>query len=133
MTNYEERRRYKRMGDSFIVTYRFVSPSQVAGISGAGEYSAVVKDVSEGGVGLNTDIEIPIGVELELKFKILNEHSPTERDRRREIAVRGETRHCRLVRKSDYHVGLLFKNISDPDREFIASYVHYQTLAQYGV
>ena len=133
MTNYEERRQFKRIADAFIVAYRFVSPSQAAGVTGPGEHEAVASDVSEGGVGLDIKWEIPSGVQLELRFKMFNEHSPTERGRRREIVVHSETRHCRLVSKSNYRVGILFKNLSDHDREFISNYVRDQTLAQYGV
>ncbi len=131
MQSYEERRQHRRVPDSFLVAYRLLSTRAAAVRLDNNERDAIALDLSEGGLGLDAVDEIPVGAEITLRFKILNELSSTERDKRREFTLKAESRYCRLTQQNNYRVGLLFKDISEQDREFIATYVKDQQLSMW--
>jgi len=131
VANYDEKRQYKRVPDAFIVTFQLKSPRAIVLQAGNQEYDAIALDVSEGGVGVDSGQEIPVGAEVLMRFRILNELSVSDNDRRREIVVEGESRYCRSTDPTNYRVGLLFKNLTEDDRAFLARYVKDQLLGKY--
>ena len=127
----EERRKYKRAEDIFIVTYRLKSPFEVALQVGDRDFAAVAVDIGEGGMGVDVMQEIPVGTQLRLKFEIENPVSVSPQNRRRRFELDGESRYCEVTPKQTYRVGCLFKSISVEDRAFIAEYVKDQALRKY--
>ena len=67
-----ERRVFKRAADSFSLTYGVKDPFAARFQFKQGELDGVVQDIGEGGVGMLTGYEIPVGAVLNLKFKIIN-------------------------------------------------------------
>jgi len=128
MSGFEDKRKYRRIPDSFIVTYTLKSPRQV--LLESEEYDAIALDVSEGGVSVDSGREIPVGSGATLRFRVLNDRATFECDKRREIVAQGETSYCLPTDLRNYRIGFPFKNISDEDRAFLARYIQDQSLAK---
>lgn len=127
-----ERRQFKRVDDLMIVTYRLRAPLEVSVRAGDRDFDAIMLDISEGGLGIDSKFEIPVGSEARLKFTIRNEITPLEHQRKRSIEVDGESRYCRPTLERSFRVGILFKGLSDGDRSCIAEYVNDLSLRKYG-
>ena len=127
----EDRRKYKRAADVFIVTYRLQSPFEVNLTVGPREYAAVAMDIGEGGMGMDVSQAIPVGTPVRLKFKIVNEVAASERNRQHVFSLAGESRYCQLMGEKSHRVGVIFKDVSAEESVFIATYVKDQALRKY--
>ena len=127
----EDRRKYKRVPDTFIVTYELRSPFEVDLRSGRREYAVVAMDISEGGMGVEISQPISAGAQVRLKFKMVNEVSASERSRQRTFDLEGEARYCQNAKEKSYRAGILFKSVSAEERAFIGAYVKDQALRKY--
>ena len=123
-----ERRMHKRVPDSFMVLYRVRSPFAVRIKFGEKECDAVAQDICEGGIGLITNNEIPVGAHVHLKFTIYNPLTEDENRRSRKFEPEGEVRFGAFLKGKDYRCGVKFTQISIPDRLFISEYVRSQEL-----
>jgi hypothetical protein len=126
-----ERRKHRRAEEVFIVTYRLWTPFEVDVKIGTKEYAAVAMDISEGGVGIDVGQQIPIGTQVRIKFKIVNEAAATEQNKRRAFELDGECRYCELMHLKGYRVGIVFKNMSPDESAYIAAFVKDQALKKY--
>ena len=127
-SDFRDRRRFKRIADSFFVTYKVKSPSTVRIRLGDKECDALAQDIGEAGVGLLTNYEIPSDALLNLKFTIFNDAYTTEKDRSRKFELEGEVRYKVYTDDKSYRLGICFVTISAMDRDFIANYVRVQEL-----
>jgi hypothetical protein len=123
-----ERRRHPRAEEIFIVTYRLKSPLDVTLQESGRAYAAVAMDIGAGGLGVDVDRRIAPGTRLHLTFKMVNDLAAAERNREREFTLDGECRYCEVTPKQSWRAGILFKNASGEDGEFISEYIKDQTL-----
>ena len=126
--NANERRTHRRVPDSFMVLYKVRSPFTVRIKFGEKECDAVAQDICEGGIGLITNNEIPVGARVHLKFTVYNPLAIDEDQRSRKFEPEGEVRFGTFVKGKDYRCGIQFMQISIPDRLFISEYVRSQEL-----
>ena len=119
----QERRQYKRIEDTFPVLYRIKSPFAVRVQLGEKEMDAVAQDISEGGAGIYSNHEVPLGTMVNLHFKILNDTAFLESERYRFFDLNGEVRYSILAKDRSYRLGILFSGTTGNDREYIAGYV----------
>ncbi len=118
-----DKRKFKRTEASFSVMYRVQSPSNVNSEIKIKEVEAIAHDLSEGGLALWTDYEIPVGAVMKLQFKIYNEEAITENYRSRNFGLLAESRYSFRAKDGTYRIGLRFMNLSEADQDFIAQYV----------
>ena len=126
--NDQDRRMFKRILDSFFVTYRIQSPFEVRIRLGDKECDAIAQDISEAGLGLLTNHGIPPSALVNLKFIIFNHASLIDENRSRRFELEGEVRYKTDSENNSYRLGVRFRSLSDADRNFITDYVRAQTL-----
>ncbi len=118
-TNYEEKRRHKRLRASFIVTYRLPAPIRVQLKTADHDFTAVGLDISAGGLGVVVNEPVPVAVRLRLSFTLVNPHPGPDREMRRWFELDGKALYCAPVPKSGYRAGIQFENVPREDADFI--------------
>lgn len=120
----DDRRVFKRMATSLLLMFRVKSPFEVHLQMRGQEADAVAQDISEGGLGMFTNYEIPAGARVSMKFRISNDAALLEKDSYRAFELEGDVRYTIMVRKEmDYRLGIQFLSASEADRNFITNYI----------
>ena len=120
----DDKRKFKRIGVSFIVLYKVDSPLSVRILVGDKEINAIALDLSELGMAILTDYEIPALTRVNVKFRILNEDAIRSENRCRSMDIEGEVRYNLFIEaKKVFRIGIRFIGISADARQFIADFV----------
>jgi c-di-GMP-binding flagellar brake protein YcgR len=120
----QERRRFKRVEVNFTVLYKVNSPLEVRMRIGDTDINALALDISEGGMAILIDYDVPASSIATVKFIMLNENTISTESRTRSIIVQGEVRYnFWMEKKREYRLGIKFTGLSDDDRNFIANFV----------
>ncbi len=117
----KERRKFKRVKVKLIVIYRKDAPLDVTIHDGNKELKATMLDISEGGISILTEADIPVSTIILIRFTLIK----TDKDHADfygNMELRGEVRYNRLMVKS-HRVGICFLDICDADRHNIADFV----------
>lgn len=121
---WNEKRQFKRVNTSFTVMYRVNSPLSVSMMTGEKKEAALALDISEGGMGVLINYDIPISTIVTVKFTMVNLAAPRIEDQYRSMELEGEVRYSLYIKeKYAYRVGICFINISNNERNFIANFV----------
>lgn len=118
-----EKRQQQRVAVNFIVMYRVSFPLSLRMMVGDKEVCAIAQDLSEGGMAVLTNYEIPLASQVQVKFIVLNELAPDIRQRTRSLQVNGEVRYCFMTRERVFRLGVHFLDLSNADRTFISDFV----------
>ncbi len=118
-----ERRQFQRLNVNFIVTLQVHNPPEVRMSVGGLDVDALMLDISEGGMAITTDYEIPSGTLLYIYFTLINPHK-TEDDRVTKMEISGEIRSCVPSGNHKQHrLGISFSQIKEYDKRAIAEFV----------
>ena len=118
MASGQDNRKHSRFGAAFSVIYTIKEPFELRMEFGDKEKDGIAEDLSEGGLSLLLDFEIPDHTILNIRFRLLFKDMVTYR----KFDLQGEVRHCmRTKEKFSYRAGIRFLNASRDDREFIAA------------
>lgn len=122
-----ERRKFQRTKVNFIVTFQVDRPPQVRMSVGGLDVDALMLDLSEGGMAISTDYEIPAGTLLYIYFTLINPFR-TEDDRVTRMELLGEVRSCTSNDNHKQHrLGILFSGIKENDKRAIADFIRNDT------
>ncbi|HNX80985.1 MAG TPA: PilZ domain-containing protein [Candidatus Omnitrophota bacterium] len=117
-----ERRKFKRLAVNFIVIYRVHQPFEVIMIVGTREVSAMMIDLSQGGMALMTEYDIPPDARLLLCFTLINPYGVTA-DRVATMELEGDVRYNVALGKKEHRLGICFRDVSQSDQHAIASFI----------
>ena len=117
-----ERRRLPRVRAEFIVIYRVNRPLKVLMLIGTREVNALMLDLSEGGMAVVTDYDIPVSTILLIKFTLINLHVAKD-EQVRVMEIIGEVRNNILSKKDEHRLGIYFTRIAEEDKSAIATFV----------
>ena len=121
---WKERRQFKRVNISFTVMYEINSPLAVGMVLEGERKAAIAFDISEAGMGVLINYDLPISTIVTLKFAIVDLAASRIEDQYRSMELEGEVRYSLYVKeKYAYRVGIRFINISNKERKFIAKFV----------
>lgn len=137
MDNYKknERRKSKRIKADFIVVYKIDKPLAVRIRFDNQETNALMVDLSEKGIAIKTDRDIPVGTILLINFIIVNTAVAENSDQIKAmditgkvcnntlIEAKGEVRNNTLTETNEHRLGILFTDINDENKKFIANFV----------
>ena len=123
--NGKERRQFPRAKVSFIVVYRINQPVEISMMLGNKEVHAIMSDLSEDGMSMVTNYEIPASAVVSAKFILLNDNALRDMDRVKTIEISGEVRYSRFIKERAYQLGVHFTNITDLDRAFIREFIRW--------
>ena len=125
-----DRRRHKRLSEIFVVSYQLKAIVPMSAVSDGKEFAGVGVDISEAGLGIDLAEPITDSALVIMRFRLINDLSSSSAQRERLFRLEGECRYCEPTSKESFRAGLLFKGVTDEDRDFIAAYVKDQTLAK---
>ena len=81
-----------------------------------------MSDLSESGMAILTNFDIPISTVLQIKFTLINTNARDEK-RIRSIEMSGEVRNNTITDKKIHRLGIKFQHINDADKEAISAFV----------
>ena len=118
-----EKRKFKRVAVNFIVFYKVNSPLRVRIKIGNREIEALAVDISEGGMAVYTDREIPPVAVVNVKFIMIDDYAISPQDHTRSILVRGEVRYNIFIEEQKtFRFGMQFVDLPVDDRLFISNF-----------
>ncbi|UCC95224.1 MAG: PilZ domain-containing protein [Candidatus Omnitrophota bacterium] len=117
-----ERRRFRRVRADFTLIYRIDRPIEVRIMIGSRDIDSVMLDLSEGGMSILTDYNIPVSTVLIIKFTLINMKAEKER-RTRVMSIIGEVRYNRSLEGMGRRLGICFIEIDEADRSAIVDFV----------
>jgi hypothetical protein len=119
----QEKRKSDRKDVAYTFTYSIEEPYALrVNLGVADDISALMLDLSDLGVAILTEHDLPAGTKLLLKFNLMNLNLTGE-DRRRNIKVSGEVTSCIALSKTSFRAGIRFDRISDEDKNAIRVFV----------
>lgn len=128
MNSGNERRKLRRVRVSLSVTYRINEPVTVRLLTANREIKATMLDLSEEGMGILTDYDIPISTRLMMRFslfKVDNKdvgfYGPVE--------IVGEVRY-NIKTDGEYRLGIYFIKMNVQDKVEIANFAHAANLSK---
>ncbi|MBP7215857.1 MAG: PilZ domain-containing protein [Candidatus Omnitrophica bacterium] len=120
-----ERRQFKRAQAVFISTVQIEEPFRLRLEMGEEQIHAIMQDLSEGGMGILVNRDIPQASVAAVHFIMFNEHAMLQQDRVRPTQVTGEVRYAIVRQHGEFRLGLRFKGINPGDRAAIAEFVKF--------
>jgi c-di-GMP-binding flagellar brake protein YcgR len=117
-----DRRRFQRLRMNLSVIYRVDQPVTVRMMIGEKEVEATTLDLSEGGMGLLTEYNIPAGTSLFIKFTLFKVSSDGKVNFYGPVVIGGEVRSSVLSEKK-YRLGICFSQIEPQDKTEMASFL----------
>jgi len=120
----KERRKFKRVDANFIAFYRVKFPLAVRMRFGNTDIDASTLNISEGGMAVLTDFDIPALSVVTVRFIMVDENAANSESRTRSIEVKGEVRYDLWMEQERVHrLGIQFIGLSEDDCNFIANFV----------
>lgn len=117
-----ERRRFKRTKISIAVMYRKDAPQDVWATDAQAENQAQMFDLSEGGIGIMTNREIPARMVLRLKFTLTWSKNNVV-SYYGDLELLGQVRYCGLIGENKYRLGIKFVDIDDSTKTQIRNFL----------
>ena len=117
-----ERRKHKRLKANFIVIYRVRKPVKVIMFIEDKEISAVMLDLSEGGMAILTDYDLSVATVLHTRFTLINIYAHKDA-RVKSMNIIGEICNNLFIEKTGYRLGIRFVDISKEDQHSIYEFV----------
>ena len=121
---YPERRRHSRVKARFIVTYKINEPLRVTITINKREIQALMSDLSEGGMAIITEYDIPPLTILLINFTLINTTVSDETKRIKTMDIVGEVRYQAILKNNERRLGIYFSRISKEDRQAIGDFVN---------
>lgn len=118
-----ERRGYQRLKIDITVIYQVNKPSNVRVLIGEEEVEAMILDLSEGGVGILTDYDIPVLAVLSVEFMIYKLDDKNNFRFYKSIKASGEVHSNVLLEKNKHRLGICFTQIDEEAKSEIADFV----------
>lgn len=119
----QERRKFPRLRLRLAIVYEVDKPLSVRMYVGNKEIVATILDLSEGGVAISTNYDIPIQSELSIKFTLLRVENDGRVNLYGPMEINGEVRYNTLIEKNLHRLGICFTRIDDKDRAEIVNFV----------
>lgn len=120
-----ERRKFKRLSVNFIVTFQVDRPPEVRMSVGGYDVDALMMDLSEGGMAITTDYEIPNGTQLFINFTLINPYV-CEDERVSKLELVGEVRNIAHVNQRQFRLGIFFINLNDKNKKAISDFIRLE-------
>ncbi|MFH1478321.1 MAG: PilZ domain-containing protein [Candidatus Omnitrophota bacterium] len=123
MADYKEKRQFRRLKVNFIVYYAVDRPIELRMIVDDKEVSALMLDLSQAGMAILTNHNIPVSTILSIKFTLINNAISNIGEKIKKVNILGEVKNNIAISKSDYRLGILFKDADKKDRSIISEFV----------
>ena len=122
MTDIQEHREQNRINVRFTVTCELYNSPRVIMVVGGKSLYALMIDLSEIGMAIETKYNLPAKSVLFMKFTLIN-HFVDDDNRFRTMDMVGEVRNSIPFEKKEYRIGILFTQIAEDDKKAIGEFV----------
>lgn len=122
MNSYEEKRKFPRLDVKFSVMYQVNGPIEAQMIAGIERVDALMLDLSESGMAIVTDYDIPPATVMLLKFTLVNRKA-NQGSQSVTIEILGEVCYNVVLKSGEHRLGISFKRIDNEDKAAIAEFV----------
>ena len=116
-----ERRRFERIPVDLTITYKVHESLKIKMVVGEREIEAEVSDLSEGGMSIVTNYDIPISSILLMTFSLVTIKDGGQD--RKAVTATGEVRYNILLGQAGHRLGISFSEISKDDKETISAFI----------
>jgi c-di-GMP-binding flagellar brake protein YcgR len=123
MSDIQERRQHERTNVRFTVTCEVYNSPKVVMIVGGRSLYALMIDLSEGGMAIETKYNLPVKSILFMKFTLINHLTSDEDNRFRTMEMVGEVRNNIPFEEKEYRIGIMFTQIAEEDKRAIKDFV----------
>lgn len=117
-----DRRRFKRLKINIEIAYKLNRPAYVRIFAGDKEGETITLDLSEAGVAILIDCDIPVSSFLMLEFMLYKVDKNNNFKLYRSIKVKGKVTSNTLF-KNEHRLGINFIEIEKEDRATIDSFI----------
>ncbi|MBN2120567.1 MAG: PilZ domain-containing protein [Candidatus Omnitrophica bacterium] len=117
------RRRSERVRVAFTLIYQIDKPLHVVMLIGGREINALMADISDLGMAILTNCNIPATTALLIKFTLINPYA-TAADRIKSMEMQGEVRSNVLLKDGNRRLGICFTKISKEYKSAISGFVN---------
>lgn len=123
-----DKRISKRLKASFTLLYQVDKPMTVVMNVGYGkEIEALMQDLSEGGMAILTNYDIPAATELSIKFTLINRALAGD-GRIIKMQIEGRVCYNQLMENDEHRLGIRFTEINDNNKKAIADFITLSSL-----
>ncbi len=117
-----ERRKFKRIRVDFSVTYLIREPMDVSMHVGGEKKKTIMFDLSEEGMAIKSECEIPSGALLFINFNLLYA-SKRGGDIKQEMGIEGRVVNRLALADKAFRYGIHFQKIKPEERRAIADFI----------
>ncbi len=117
-----DRRRFQRLRMNLSVIYKVDQPVTVRMLIGDKEVEATTLDLSEGGMALLTDFNIPVSTSLFIKFTLFKVGGDGKVNFYGPVVIGGEVR-SNVLSEKKYRLGICFSQIEPQDKTEMADFL----------
>jgi len=118
-----ERRKSPRLRLRLAVVYQINKPLSVRMQVGDKEILSTALDLSEGGISITTNYNIPLQTELLIKFTLFKVDEDSRVSFYGPMEIIGEVRSNTPIEKNAHRLGICFVKIDEKDRAEIVNFV----------
>ena len=118
-----ERRKFKRVKVTFSIRYKVNQPLYVCMRVANQDINAIMLDLSEMGMSISTNYNIPAGTVLSIKFTLINDAAVNDEDSIYSMQIEGKVCNSSLIDEQEYRLGIRFTIIPNEARLKIAKFV----------
>ena len=118
----QERRVFKRLRVNLAIVFRVDKTSKMRMQIENKDIRATMIDLSEGGVSILTNYDIPEGSVLSMKFTLFKVDSE-DVSFYGPMDIVGEVRYHHILANDEYRLGIVFNKVEKDDRGEIASFI----------
>ncbi len=123
-----EKRRSKRLRANFTIFYQVDKPPTVVMNVGYGiEIESLMLDLSEGGMAILTNYDLPVNTVLLIKFILINRALQGD-NRVIKLSMTGIVCYNQLCENEEHRLGIRFSEISEKDKQAIADFIRSYSL-----
>jgi len=119
----KNRRRSERIDAAFTLTYNLEkSHSLRISLGLIDDIETVMINLSDLGMAIMTNYDLPKGAQLYIKFDLINMHLSGD-ERWRSMKINGEVVSNQFISTENWRIGIRFDNLTEEDKEAIRNFV----------
>lgn len=119
-----DQRKFERRSINITITYQIDKPLHVKVKFGDEEIEATTLDLSEAGMAIVTQNDIPVSTLINIEFMIHESDQQTNFTLYKSIKVKGEVKSNNFLAENKHRLGIHFRQIEDEDKKELARFVN---------
>lgn len=119
-----EKRKYPRIGLNTTIRYRIKKPRSILVLLGDEEIKAAALDLSEEGLALTTERDIPPGANISVNFPLLDSSVAGHLNSPQPLEVFGQVRSNVPAEGNQHRLGVRFMDIEPGSKDLIRNFVN---------